>query len=60
MTTLEGYLGWYPNSLAFIYDFGVKLRCAHKGERVIKWLFGKPWIWRGSYLSIQNPQPSFG
>jgi Toprim-like len=49
---LEGYLGWHDSKLAFIYDTGVKLRWRQAGERIIRWAFGKPWLWRGAYLSI--------
>lgn len=51
---LEGYLGWHDekHALAFIYDYGCKLRWREKGERIIRWAFGKPWLWRGAYLSI--------
>jgi hypothetical protein len=49
---LEGYLGWHDSKLAFIYDAGVKLRWREKGERIIRWAFGKPWLWRGAYLGI--------
>jgi hypothetical protein len=49
---LEGYLGWLDGKLAFVYDTGVKLRWRQNGERIIRWAFGKPWIWRGSFLSI--------
>jgi hypothetical protein len=48
---LEGYLGWYDSKLAFIYDTGVKLRWRQDGERIIRWAFGKPWLWRGAYLN---------
>ncbi len=47
---LEGYLGWNDGKLAFIYDTGVKLRWRENGERIIRWAFGKPWIWRGAWL----------
>lgn len=47
---LEGYLGWSDSKLAFIYDTGVKLRWRQNGERIIRWAFGKPWIWRGAWL----------
>jgi hypothetical protein len=49
---LEGYLGWYDSKLAFIYDTGVKLRWRQDGERIIRWAFGKPWLWRGAYLNL--------
>jgi len=47
---LEGYLGWHEEKLAFVYDTGVKRRWRENGERIIRWLFGKPWIWRGAWL----------
>jgi 5S rRNA maturation endonuclease (ribonuclease M5) len=47
---LETYLGWHDGKLAFIYDTGVKLRWRHDGERVIRWAFGKPWLWRGAWI----------
>lgn len=46
----EGYLGWHQDKLAFIYDTGVKLRWRCKGERIIRWAFGKPWLWRAAWL----------
>lgn len=46
----EASLGWHDGKLAFIYDSGVKLRWRCNGERVIRWHFGKPWIWRGAFL----------
>jgi len=49
---LEGYLGWHHEKLAFIYDTGVKARWREKRERIIRWAFGKPWIWRGAYLNF--------
>jgi hypothetical protein len=49
---LEGYLGWHEGKLAFIYDTGVKLRWRENGERIIRWAFGKPWLWRGAYLNF--------
>lgn len=36
----------------FLYDSGMKVRWRRKGQRIIFWAFGKPWIWRGSFLSI--------
>jgi len=47
---LEGHLGWSDPKLAFIYDTGVKLRWRQNGDRIIRWAFGKPWIWRGAWL----------
>jgi len=49
---LEGYLGWHHGKIAFIYDTGVKLRWRENGERIIRWAFGTPWIWRGAYLNF--------
>ena len=46
----EPSLGWHDGKLAFIYETGVKLRWRQQGERVIRWAFGKPWLWRGSYI----------
>jgi len=51
---LEGYLGWHQGKLAFIYDSGVKLRWRQNGERIIRWAFGKPWLWRGAYITIPS------
>jgi hypothetical protein len=48
---LEGYLGWSDKKLAFIYDTGVKFRWRQDGERIIRRAFGKPWLWRGAYLT---------
>lgn len=47
----EAYLGWHEDKLAFIYDTGVKLRWRSKGERIIRWAFGKPWLWRGAWIN---------
>lgn len=47
---LETYLGWHDGKLCFIYDTGVKLRWREKGERIIRWAFGKPWLWRGAWI----------
>lgn len=46
----EAHLGWHNDRLAFIYDSGVKLRWREKGERIIRWAFGKPWLWRGAWI----------
>jgi 5S rRNA maturation endonuclease (ribonuclease M5) len=35
------------NKLAFIYESGLKVRWKENGERIIRWAFGKPWLWRG-------------
>jgi hypothetical protein len=48
--TREPTLGWHEGKLAFIYETGVKFRWREKGERVIRWAFGKPWIWRAPSL----------
>jgi hypothetical protein len=50
--TLEPSLGWYDGKLAFIYETGVKLRWRQHGERIVRWAFGKPWLWRGSFIDI--------
>ena len=48
---IDRYLGWNDGKLAFIYDCGVKLRWRNEqGERVIRWAFGRPWIWRSVWL----------
>jgi twinkle protein len=47
----EAHLGWHEDKLAFIYDTGVKLRWRSKGEREIRWAFGKPWLWRAAWIS---------
>lgn len=47
---MECYLGWDAPKLAFIYATGVKVRWRQDGERVIRWAFGRPWIWRGARL----------
>ncbi len=47
---LEPSLGFYDGKLAFLYETGVKLRWQENGQRVIKWAFGKPSIWRNSAL----------
>ena len=46
----EPSLGWHDGKLAFIYETGVKLRWRQQGERIIRWAFGKSWLWRGSYI----------
>jgi hypothetical protein len=48
--TYEPSLGWHEGKLAFIYETGVKLRWRQYGDRIIRWAFGKPWLWRGSYI----------
>jgi len=48
--TYEPSLGWHDGKLAFLYESGCKLRWRENGERVIRWAFGKPWLWRGGYL----------
>jgi hypothetical protein len=48
--TFEPSLGWHEGKLAFVYETGVKLRWRQDGERVIRWAFGKPWLWRGSLI----------
>lgn len=48
---LEPSLGWHEDKLAFLYESGVKLRWRdERGERIIRWHFGKPWLWRGGFL----------
>jgi twinkle protein len=49
---LEGYLGWHQAKLAFVYGTGVKLRWRENGQRIIRWGFGTPWLWRGAYLGF--------
>jgi twinkle protein len=49
--TKEPSLGWHDGKLAFIYETGVKLRWRQAHERMIRWAFGKPWIWRGGFLT---------
>lgn len=47
----ERYLGWQGDNLCFIYDTGAKLRqWRTKGEKIIWWAFGKPFIWRSEWL----------
>lgn len=48
--TCEPSLGWHKERLAFIYETGVKLRWRQHGERIVRWAFGRPWLWRGSYI----------
>src|SRR5262249_56699128 len=48
----EPSLGWHDGKLAFLYESGCKLRWRENGERVIRWAFGKPWLWRGGYLWV--------
>jgi 5S rRNA maturation endonuclease (ribonuclease M5) len=47
-------LGWYEGKLAFIYESGVKLRWRQDGERIVRWAFGKPWLWRGGLISAAS------
>jgi hypothetical protein len=48
----EPSLGWHDGKLAFIYETGVKIRWRQKGQRIIRWAFGKAWLWRGRYIAI--------
>jgi hypothetical protein len=48
--TIGPHLGWHEGKLAFIYESGVKLRWRQHGERIVRWAFGKPWLWRGSLI----------
>jgi twinkle protein len=50
--TIGPHLGWREGKLAFIYESGVKLRWRQHGERIVRWAFGKPWLWRGSLIDI--------
>jgi hypothetical protein len=50
--TFEPSLGWHEGKLAFIYETGVKLRWRQDGERIVRWAFGRPWLWRGSYIDL--------
>jgi hypothetical protein len=50
--TYEPSLGWHEGKLAFIYETGVKLRWRQHSERILRWAFGKPWLWRGSFIDI--------
>jgi twinkle protein len=50
--TIGPHLGWHEGKLAFIYESGVKLRWRQHGERIVRWAFGKPWLWRGSLIDI--------
>ena len=52
--THEPSLGWHDGKLAFVYETGVKVRWREKGERVIRWAFGRPWIWRAPQLLISD------
>ena len=46
----EGSLGWYDQSLAFLYDTGVKIRPWPWRRDGIRWFFGKPNLWRGGTI----------
>jgi hypothetical protein len=49
-------LGWEDGRLCFIYETGMKTREhieAPKDGRIIKWAFGKPFLWR--VLSLVEP-----
>jgi twinkle protein len=48
--SFEPSVGWHDGKLAFIYETGVKLRWRQQGERILRWAFGKPWLWRGSLI----------
>ncbi len=48
--TNEASLGYHDEKLVFVYETGVKFRWQENGARVIRWAFGKPWIWRGGLL----------
>ena len=48
--SFEPSVGWHEGKLAFIYESGVKLRWRQHGERIVRWAFGKPWLWRGSLI----------
>jgi hypothetical protein len=48
--SLEPSLGWHEGKLVFIYESGVKLRWRQHGERIVRWAFGKVWLWRGSLI----------
>jgi twinkle protein len=50
--TFGPHLGWHEGKLAFIYETGVKLRWRQHDERIVRWAFGKPWLWRGSFIDI--------
>ncbi len=51
---LDAALGWHDGKLAFIYESGMKLRWKENGERIIRWHFGEPWLWRGAFLSSNS------
>jgi hypothetical protein len=46
----EPSLGWHDGKIAFLYESGVKLRWRQDAERIIRWAFGKPWLWRSGFL----------
>jgi hypothetical protein len=48
----ECVLGWHDDKLAFIYETGVKLRWRVGDERMIRWHFGKPFLWRHWMLRV--------
>lgn len=52
--TIGPHLGWHEGKLAFIYESGVKLRWRQHGERIVRWAFGKPWLWRGSIIDTAS------
>jgi hypothetical protein len=51
---VEGSLGYENGKLCFLYDTGMKVRYRSKGQRIIFWAFGEPWLWRGSFLAIAS------
>ncbi|HKB89433.1 MAG TPA: CHC2 zinc finger domain-containing protein [Opitutaceae bacterium] len=49
---LEASLGVTEDGkLGLLYESGLKVRWKENGERRICWSFGKPWIWRLSYIN---------
>jgi hypothetical protein len=52
--TIGPHLGWHEGKLAFIYETGVKLRWRQDGDRIVRWAFGKPWLWRGSLIDTAD------
>jgi hypothetical protein len=50
----SGDLGWTEQSIAFIYNAGVKLRPWPWKREGIRWAFGKPSLWRGRTIGCAS------
>jgi hypothetical protein len=51
----EGLAGQHEGALAFLYPTGIKQRWERNGERVIRWICGKPAsLWRAPVISPET------